>query len=235
MRIKKYDKLYQLTVFPHVFPINSYVYEEDNFLIVIDIGTKMFVNQIDKLSRQLNKKVKYLILTHPHKDHMGGLQVFQKQFPDTQLCISKRDRRLLMGDYSLDTHEAKEELKGGFIIYSIALPICDLLDGDKIGALRVIDTIGHTPGSISLHSDDNKVLIVGDAIQTFRGVAIAGDMKLLFPFPTLATWSSENAILSAEKIMKIDFTYLATGHGNVIKNPKEKILKSINIMKEKNK
>lgn len=233
MRVKKYDKLYQLTVFSYVFPISSYVYEENNFLTVIDIGVKAFVKEIFKLSQKLNKKVKFIVITHPHNDHIGGIEEFQKQFPETQFCISKRDGRILAGDYTLDENESQEKIRGGLKVRKINLPIKHVFIGEKIGSLKVIDTKGHTPGSISLYSDDGQVLIVGDAIQTFRGIAIAGDVRKLFPFPGLATWSRENSILSAEKLLKLNVHYLGTGHGNVVEYPNEKILKSINRLRNK--
>ena len=46
------------------------------------------------------------------------------------------------------------------------VPDIILADGDTIGDLTVIHTPGHTPGSICLYSEPDKVLISGDTVFT---------------------------------------------------------------------
>jgi len=48
-------------------------------------------------------------------------------------------------------------------------------------------------------------------------------LKLLFPFPAVATWNKEEAIKSAEKVRLLDINLLATGHGKWIENPSRQI------------
>lgn len=48
MKVTKYKNLYQLTWAPMLFPINCYLWENDDDIIVIDMGVKSFVSEIKK-------------------------------------------------------------------------------------------------------------------------------------------------------------------------------------------
>lgn len=41
MRLTTFDRLHQLTLMPRIFPVNCYVFEEENELILIDAALKM--------------------------------------------------------------------------------------------------------------------------------------------------------------------------------------------------
>lgn len=222
MRIKEYNNFYQITFLPHVFPVNCYVYEEKSTLTVIDIGFHYFIKDIMSLSERLKKPVTSLIITHPHKDHIAGLDKFKNTFHKADIYISQRDSLLLKGDYNLFANEEKNKIKGGFVTLKTN-PNYLVNDGDFIGSLKIISTPGHTPGSISLYDHTTKVLFVGDLLQMKGGLAVAGDTRWKFPFPALATWSKEKSIESVKKISKLEIEYLATGHGEILHNPINKI------------
>jgi hypothetical protein len=48
---------------------------------------------------------------------------------------------------------------------------------------------------------------------------VAGHLNLLFAFPTLATWDPKTAFASAEKLTRLEASFLAPGHGMVLNNP----------------
>jgi len=73
----------------------------------------------------------------------------------------------------------------------------------------------------------NDILIVGDAFQTRAGVAVAGQMKLLFPFPALATWDKRTSLASARRLSELKPSVLAAGHGNMVNQPKLLLDKAI--------
>lgn len=232
MKQTKYKNLYQMTYLPLLFPINAYIFEEDDYLTIIDVGVKPFVKAIQRLSKQLNKPIKYVVLTHCHGDHVGGLELLIQTFPDITFAMSKRESRFLAGDMSFDQDEQSFELKGGYSKVN-AQPTRLLSDGDKIGSLEVIETRGHTVGSISLYNQEEGIMVVGDAIQTRDGIVIAGDKRLLFPFPTYATSSIKESIITAKRIVSMKINCLATGHGKLAYNPNQKIQASIKRLEEK--
>ena len=53
MKVTKYKNLYQLTWAPMLFPINCYLWENDDDIIVIDMGVKSFVSEIKKIAERL--------------------------------------------------------------------------------------------------------------------------------------------------------------------------------------
>ncbi len=226
MRIRNSNKIYQITFLTNLFPVNCYLYEESSSLTLIDIGTGHFCKTLLRLSRELNKPITKIVLTHPHQDHVAGLDTIAKELPDVDIYISERDYVLLKGDFNLYSHEEKKKIRGGFIPVETN-PNNLVKDGGYIGTLRVISTPGHTPGSISLYDEEAAILIVGDALQVKGGFSVAGDKRLFFPFPALATWSVQKSIQSAKKLYSLDIAVLGTGHGNLLMNPKEKLLKII--------
>ena len=208
MKITTYKNLHQLTILGRIFPINCYVYEEPDSLTVIDIGTSLFCKHLIHLSKKLNKPIKNILFTHPHSDHISGLDDLKKRIPSVMVHLSERDYLLMKGNPSAAT-------------------IDDLqinTDGMTIGSLHAIATPGHTPGSMSFYNENNGIIIVGDAMQTACGLAVAGDKRFFFPFPALATWNKELAVDSAIKLSKLKINALAAGHGDLLINPKESIL-----------
>jgi glyoxylase-like metal-dependent hydrolase (beta-lactamase superfamily II) len=94
-----------------------------------------------------------------------------------------------------------------------------LYEGDRVGSLQVVSTPGHTPGHIALFDPRDGTLIAGDAFQTRAGVAVSGTVRLLFPFPALATWSRPLALGSARQLRALQPARLAVGHGEVLEQP----------------
>lgn len=223
MKVTKYGNLYQLTIMPKLFPINCYLYEEDNELTLVDAGMSSSFTGIVNLVQEINKPLTNIVLTHAHGDHVGSLDLLKQRYPNAVVSISKRDSKLLRGDLSLDEGEPKNPIKGGFDKNLKTVPDRLLVEGDRIGSLEVIHTPGHTPGSISLFNTQSRNIIVGDAMQTKGKIAISGHLVPLFPFPTFGTWSKEVAVESAKKIVELEPSLLAVGHGKVIINPKNNI------------
>ncbi len=218
MKHTTFKQLHQLTYLPYLFPINAYVFEEETFLTVIDVGVKPFIKKIKKLSEMLNKPVKYVILTHVHNDHIGGLDALKEVFIDVEVVVSNRESKLMAGDYSFSPEESMYQLKGGFKQVKTT-PTRLVQDGDFVGSLKVIATSGHTPGSISLFDEATGCMIVGDAMLSKGGVRVAGVKYPFFPFVAYATGSTTEALKSAKIIQQLNPSCLATGHGKMIIHP----------------
>lgn len=227
LKITKYNNMYQLTLWPNFFPVNCYMIEEQNELILIDAGMPASFKGIVNLINKLDKPLTNIILTHAHGDHVGSLIKLKKEYPEISVSISNRDSRLLRGDKTLEEHEQQSPIKGGVPKNLDIIPNRLLKEGDRVGPLEVIETPGHTPGSIALFDNKNKAIIVGDAFQTQGRVAVCGQLVPLFPFPAFATWNREISLASAKKIQQLDPKILAAGHGKVLINPKEDIYRAI--------
>lgn len=189
MHVTKIKRLYQLAFMPTIFPVNCYLFEEIDGLILIDTGLEFCCEPIIKLATSIRKPIKCIALTHPHSDHVGALDKIKQQIPTAVVYASKRDSQLMCGDFSLKGEEKDLPIKGGFVKGLKIYPERLLEDNDMLGSLRVISMSGHTPGSI--YDKKDKILIAGDALQVKGGLAVAGDKRFLFPFLALATWNKE--------------------------------------------
>ncbi|BCG59221.1 MBL fold metallo-hydrolase [Paenibacillus sp. URB8-2] len=227
MRITRDNWLLQLTWMPRLFPVNCYIVEEEKDLTLIDAGMSFSLNGILRTAESLGKPLARIVLTHAHDDHVGALDALKKELPQAELYISERDSALLRGDSSLRSGEPATPVRGGVPKSITSVPDHLLHDGDEIGSLTAIFTPGHTPGSMSFLDRRSGAVIAGDAFQTFRGTAVSGTVVPLFPFPAMATWNKEAALESAVKIQQLNPSLLAVGHGNLLKQPGERLRSAI--------
>lgn len=198
--------------------INVYFVLEEDGLTVVDTAVSGSETLIAKAAEKLGQPVRRILLTHAHVDHVGGLDALHARFPDAEVLISARDARFLEGDTSLDENEPQTKLRGGFPTVQTR-PTRLLEDGDTVGSLRSVASPGHTPGQMSFWDLRDGTLIAGDAFQTQAGLAVAGQLRLLFPLPALATWHKPTALESARKLTALEPKRLAVGHGPVLENP----------------
>ncbi|WP_434509659.1 MBL fold metallo-hydrolase [Desulfitobacterium sp. AusDCA] len=219
MRLTQEKTLYQLTLMPLIFPVNCYLIDEENGLTLIDAALSFGFKDILKASEKIGKPITKIVLTHAHGDHIGALDQLKQTLKDVPVYVSQRESRLMSGDTTLDAGEDNLPIKGS--IPKNLLTRADVLvkDGDQIGSLLVVSAPGHTPGSAVYLDTRNNILIVGDAFQVRGGLAVAGQIRPLFPFPGLATWNKKAALESAHKLRSLNPSVLATGHGNILVNP----------------
>lgn len=130
--------------------------KKDNAAIVIDAGGDH--EEILKLLKKHNLTLQYLINTHAHFDHVGGVKPLQ-DLTGAKFLLHHDDIPLL---------NLLNEQTAAFGLPSIAIPKIDrsLVDDEEIFAgdetIRVIHTPGHSPGSICLFIDN--AVFVGDTL-----------------------------------------------------------------------
>ncbi len=132
--------------------------ESTHEAMVIDPGDE--IDEIVALVRKHDLKVKQIVVTHAHIDHVGGAMKL-KQVTGAPILLNQNDEMLLK---MLDT-------QAGWI--GVAPPGVvridrDIKDGDVIsaGSLKaaVMHTPGHTEGSVCLYFPPEKKLIAGDTL-----------------------------------------------------------------------
>ncbi|EAE6700600.1 MBL fold metallo-hydrolase [Listeria monocytogenes] len=215
MKITAKHQYWQITTLPYLFPVNCYLILEKDGLTLIDTGILAHAKGIISLIHKLKLPLKRILLTHAHGDHIGGLVAVKAAFPEALVMVGSREK-LLVETKEIYAFEAQRPLKGS---YSDKFPVKInqvLKDGDMVGSLLIIDTPGHTPGSISFFDERNGHLFVGDLFQTRGGAAICGEKRWLFPFPAMGSWDLSTSIASAEKVQLLDVTEIACGHGPVM-------------------
>lgn len=219
MKITQYGaNLIQLTRLPVLFPVNCYLVREDDGFTLIDTGLPGSAAAILAAAAAHGAPIRRIALTHAHMDHVASLDALHAALPDAEVLISARDARFLRGERTLDPGEMQGQLRGSFQTCTTK-PTHELAPGDRIGSLEAIATPGHTPGHLAFFDTRDRALIGGDAFQTRGGVAVSGTMKLLFPFPAMATWHAPTALASARALRALQPSRLAIGHGVVLAEP----------------
>ena len=141
-----------------VYAANCYIVycNDTKEAIVVDPGGEG--EEILKRINDLKIKVKYIILTHGHGDHIGGL-IEVKNGTNAPILIHEADEAYLK--------DSVKNLSSLMSIKEIAISPDELLkDGDvlKLGDydVEIIHTPGHTPGGISIKIENN--LFTGDTL-----------------------------------------------------------------------
>ena len=208
----------QLTRYPRLFPVNCYLVREEDGFTLVDAGSAGSEEDILEAAREHGGDIRRIALTHAHGDHVGSLDALSRSLPDAEVLVSARETRFLSGDMSLDPEEPQVKLRGGWRVCETR-PTRLLTPDEKVGSITCIASPGHTPGHLAFFDARDGTLIAGDAFQTRAGVAVAGTLRMLFPFPALATWHEPTALESARTLRALDPSRLAVGHGEVLENP----------------
>jgi len=222
------NNLFQLT---HLVAFNCYLLREDDGFTLIDTNMGGQAQAIMREANKLGLPIVRILLTHAHVDHVGSLDTLHAALPNVQVAISERDARFLTGDKSLDSSEPQVPLRGGYPVCTTK-PTLLLHEGDRIGSLEVVATPGHTPGHVAFLDTRDRTVIAGDAFQTQGGVAVSGTFELLFPLPALATWHKGLAQESARKLLALQPSLLAVGHGRMLSHPQAAMEHAIRVMEE---
>jgi len=126
--------------------------------IVIDPGDE--VNLIARRLTELGLKLKQILVTHAHIDHVGGAMRL-KRLTGAPILLNENDLPLL---------KMMDQQAGwiGVATPETAPPDENLADGQLVGLdkypAQVIHTPGHTQGSICLHFAPLKLLVAGDTL-----------------------------------------------------------------------
>jgi hydroxyacylglutathione hydrolase len=157
--------------------------------IIIDPGLDV-LSEAEQIVRYVVKstlKVKFIVNTHGHADHIRGDSILKKKY-SVPVCIHAYDAHLLtgLGENTQPANillEDEEQLKFGKV------------------TLKVMHTPGHTPGSISLVGE--KLVFTGDTL--FAGGIGRTD---------LLGGSDRDMRLSLEKLLRLPEHYIIyPGHG----------------------
>ncbi len=188
---------------------NIYVIEESDGITLIDCGFEGsdmgIIEFIESLGSSM-EDIKNIVLTHGHPDHVGALPELI-DVTDARVYIHENDIGLLEKFTGLSRDKINNLilLKGGENL--------DILEGTT-----VIDTPGHTDGSIVLFNPRRKILVTGDVLI----VDAKGELSLP---KEVYTKDLDKEKESVKKLAEYDFDTILPGHGiPIIDNAKSKYL-----------
>ena len=146
-----------------IMGINCYIIQDENTKETMIIDPGNVPQNLIEILDAMQVKIKYILLTHCHGDHIGGVSKIKEKYGGKVLIHTKDALGLKDISINLSTHIGLEPI--------ILQEDARLNDGDllHVGNLefQVIHTPGHTCGSISLYCEQEKMLFSGDTL--FRG------------------------------------------------------------------
>lgn len=184
--------------------VNTYIIsDETNEAIIVDPGNCRSYEdeQIKAYVLSKNLKIKYIINTHPHVDHVAG----------NGWCVAEYKAPVCMHKAGLPIYEKSYAYAVAFGMSIDSLPNPDkyLNDGDELSfgntSFSILYTPGHCDGSICLVFADSKIVLTGDLI--FENSVGRSDL------PT----GNETVLMQSikEKIFALDDDFvILSGHGD---------------------
>jgi hydroxyacylglutathione hydrolase len=132
--------------------------EDTGEAIVVDPGDE--VSRIYRRMSDLGLKLKQILVTHAHIDHVGGALKL-KHLTGAPILLNENDLPLLK------MMEAQAAWLG-VPTPEVAAPDASLEDGMRVGLERypanVLFTPGHTQGSVCLHFEPLNMVLAGDTL-----------------------------------------------------------------------
>jgi glyoxylase-like metal-dependent hydrolase (beta-lactamase superfamily II) len=206
---------------------NPYILLDADGLTVIDTGLPRSEKKILAYVAGFGKSagdVKRIILTHSDIDHVGGLAALQKATGARTYAGKIEADSIVAGKSSREINPFGFSLQR--ILFALMRPFFQatpfqvdetLTDGQTLptlGGLRVIDTVGHTPGHISLFAPAVGVLFCGDSMMS--------DEQGLHDSRSGVTWDDAKAKEAVKKQSALSARIVCSGHGPVVMDAAEK-------------
>ncbi len=130
--------------------VNTYVVYDEETLAACLIDPGDYDPAITQKVKELGLTLQYILLTHGHGDHIGGVAAFLKDFPAAKVVAHEAERELLL-DGRLNS--SKEIYRRDITVDAdIWVKDRDTINVGKL-AFTVLFTPGHTPGGVSYYTD----------------------------------------------------------------------------------
>jgi glyoxylase-like metal-dependent hydrolase (beta-lactamase superfamily II) len=195
---------------------NSYLIRTGQ-VVLVDPGHASFLQhlfQSMRLDGILEDSIDGVIATHAHPDHLEGLQAFSTRPVWTALGLKDEAFLRRAGEefYRMMGTSAPE------LRIDVLLKEGELLIGEE--PFQVMETPGHTPGSVCLYWPARKALFTGDVVFEM------GVGRTDFP-----GGDGPALIQSIEKLARLDAEILLPGHGNPIVG-RQRIQRNFQVIRE---
>ncbi len=238
----------------YVGPVNCYLIAEDP-ITLIDTGPKTR-EAVEALREGLRRArfrvadIRRIVLTHAHEDHCGLARSLRDEAKDAEILVHGWETGHRVGRLEYEEHRnllvragvPPDEIKAMQRMYEGVRELADALADDEYremvdeeelefetGALRVVHTPGHTPGSCSFLREADRTVIAGDCV-----------LKRITPNPILSPdpvdptrrfRSLAEYMVSLARIRSFAPTLVYGGHGEPVNDYEElfnRYLRAIN-------
>jgi glyoxylase-like metal-dependent hydrolase (beta-lactamase superfamily II) len=228
----------------YVGRVNCYLIAEDP-VTLIDTGpkTKEAVEALRDGLRRAGFRVsdiRRIVLTHAHEDHCGLARTLRDEAKDSEVLVHGWETGHRISRLEYEEHRQllvragvpDEEIRAMRRMYENLRAYADALDDNQYdelkdemeiefasGALRVVHTPGHTPGSCSFLREADRTIIAGDCV-----------LKRITPNPILSPdpvdpsrrfHSLAEYLVSLARLRSFSPTLVYGGHGDSVTDYEE--------------
>ena len=179
---------------PVSFEVRSFVVADAGGVVLVDTGTPGSSEAIGLALVSVGaawSDVSDIVLTHSHFDHAGGLAEARQQASRATIWAGSEDVP------DIPTFDGQ-----------VVQP---LVEGDRVGELRVMHTPGHTAGHISLLHEAASLLFIGDLVGSMDGVPTFG--------PSAFTADPELSRRSLRRMVGLAPHRILFSHGGEVSDP----------------
>lgn len=223
----------------YVGDVNVYLIREDP-ITLIDVGPK--TNAAEEALRQALgrhglafKDVQRILLTHSHEDHCGLTRKIRDEASNAEVMIHEWETGHLFGRLAQDEHRTLllrsgvppkvfDELQSLYEEVSLLTdslaesdftPLTDEMELEfDGGALKVLHTPGHTPGSCTFLREADRTLVCGDCVLkriTPNPIVSPHPLDPTKRFSSLAEY-----LVSLSRLRSLSPTLAHCGHGEPV-------------------
>ncbi|MGC9490098.1 MAG: MBL fold metallo-hydrolase [Thermovirgaceae bacterium] len=166
----------------HFFGIWLLRDENRGLRAIVDTGPSSTVPVLlESLKKHGVTRLDYILLTHIHLDHSGGLAEVLKAFPTARVAVHPKGRRHLCNPERL-WQSSLEVIPDMAAVYAEPAPVDEkvfLPEPPGVPGVEAIDTPGHAPHhrSFVYRAGEKTILFAGEAASTYgrRGHAYPGE------------------------------------------------------------
>jgi glyoxylase-like metal-dependent hydrolase (beta-lactamase superfamily II) len=240
----------------YIGPVNVYLIAE-NPITLIDTGPKT-KEAVEALRDGLRKErirvsdIRRIVLTHAHEDHCGLARSLRDEAKDAEVLVHEWETGHRLGRLE---HEANRhllaragvpdaEIEGMRRMYEGVRKYADSFAEDEYGplwdeselqfetgALRIIHTPGHTPGSCSFLREADRTIIAGDCVLkriTPNPMLSPDPIDPAKRFPSLAEY-----LVSLARLRSYAPTLVHGGHGGPVHDFEELFTRYFRAIRER--
>jgi glyoxylase-like metal-dependent hydrolase (beta-lactamase superfamily II) len=240
----------------YIGPVNVYLIPEDP-ITLIDTGPKT-KEAVAALRAALRREglgvadIRRIVLTHAHEDHCGLARALRDEAQDAEVLVhgwetghlagrlEYEETRQLLGRAGVprDEVEVMRRMYEGVRQYADSLDdghCGELIDEAELdfesGALQVVHTPGHTPGSCSFVRQADRTVIAGDCV-----------LKRITPNPILSPdpvdrtrrfRSLAEYLVSLARVRALAPTLVLGGHGDAVHDYEELFNRYLRAIRER--